>query len=138
MYEVLEEFTCLMYGNTCIKCINEVCALMLRKMVGEEDKFSSKSKVDFSHLPHCKDSLYPNIDRVNYWFCEWKRSHIPICDCPLPLDGHGWTKDDGPPKPLWIHGPIIPPSMMDILQKGDMFDENEDDDDDDDDGVNDY
>ena len=36
--ESLEEFTCLMYGNTGIKCINKVRTLMLRKMVGDEDK----------------------------------------------------------------------------------------------------
>ena len=50
-YSALEEFTCLMYGNMCIKSINEVRALMLKKMVGEEDKLSTKSKLDFSHLP---------------------------------------------------------------------------------------
>ena len=80
VYEVLEEFICLMYGNTCIKCINEVHVLMLRKTVGEEDKLSSKSKVGFSCLPPCKDSLNPHIDRVNYRLCEW---NIPIYDCPL-------------------------------------------------------
>ena len=51
MYETLEEFTYMIYVNMCIKCIKEVCALMLRKMVEVEDKLSSKSKVGFSHLP---------------------------------------------------------------------------------------
>ena len=52
-YSTLEEFTCLMYCNAHIKSINDVRAFMLRKMVGEEDKLSTKSKVDFSHLPPC-------------------------------------------------------------------------------------
>ena len=37
---MLEQFTCLIHGNTCIKCIHKVSTLMLRKMVGEEDKLS--------------------------------------------------------------------------------------------------
>ena len=128
VYESLEEFTCLMYGNTHIKCINEVRTLMLRKMVGDEDKLSSKSKVDFARLPPCKDSLYPHIDRVNYRVCQWKRSHIPIYECPLPQDGHGWNKDDGLLEPLWSRGPILPPSMVDIPEKQDDVDENDEED----------
>lgn len=133
VYEALEEFTCLMYGNTRIKCVNEVRLLMLRKMVGEEDKLSSKSRVDFSRLPPCKDSLYPHIDRVNYRLCQWKRSHIPIYNSPFPQDGHGWNKVDGRLEPLWSRGPILPPTMVDILEKGDVVDEDEQDDE-----MNDY
>ena len=86
-YSALEEFTCLMYSNVSIKSINEIRALMLRKMVGDEDKLSTKSKVDFSHLPPCRDSLLPHIDSVHYKLCMWKQSHIPISECPLPQDG---------------------------------------------------
>ena len=129
MNESLEEVTCLMYGNTGIKCINEVRTLMLRKMVGDEDKLSSKSKVDFARLPPCKDSLYPHIDRVNYRVCQWKRSDIPIYEYPLQLqDDHGWNKDDGLLEPLWSRGPIIPPSMVQILEKQDDVDENDEED----------
>ena len=34
LYSTLEEFTCLMYGNTPIKSIKELRVLVLRKMVG--------------------------------------------------------------------------------------------------------
>lgn len=126
VYEALEEFTCLMYGNTRVKSINEVRLLLLKKMVGEDKKLNSKSKVEFSRLPPCKDSLYPHIDRVNYRLCQWKKSHIPIFDCPHPQDGNGWTMDDGTLEPLWSKGPILPPSMVDILEEGNIQDESED------------
>ena len=64
----------------------------------------------------------------------WKWSHIPIFECPLPQDGHGCTKDDGPLELILSCRPILPPSMVDIIETG----VTEDDDDDDDDGMNDY
>uniref|UniRef100_UPI00358F49B5 uncharacterized protein n=1 Tax=Myxine glutinosa TaxID=7769 RepID=UPI00358F49B5 len=128
-YDALEEFTCLMYGTTCIKSINEVRALMLRKMVGDEDKLTSKSKVDFSQLPPCKDSPIRILTESTTVSVNEKRSHVAIYDCPLPQDGHSWIKDDGPLEPLWSRGPVLPPSMVDILEKGDTVDEKDDEED---------
>ena len=64
----------------------------------------------------------------------WKQSHIHIFECPLPQDGHGWTKHDGPLELIWSCRPILPLSIVHIIETG----VTEDDDDDNDDGMNDY
>ena len=66
LYDCLEEFVCLMYGYPRISSVDEVRTLMLQKMVGAEETLTFKSKVELSHLPPCRDSLIPRVDRVNY------------------------------------------------------------------------
>ena len=46
--------------------VDEVRMLMLKKMIGDKERLNSKSKVEFSHLPHCRHSLITHIDQVNY------------------------------------------------------------------------
>ena len=69
LYNTLEKFTCLMYGNAHIKSINELRVFMLRNILGREDTLSSKSIVDLSRLPPWKDSLSALIDRVCCTVC---------------------------------------------------------------------
>ena len=102
--------------------------------MGEEDKLSSKSKVDFSRLPPCNDSMSAHSDRVNYRLFHFKKSHVPLYDCPRPHDGHGWIKDNDFLEPQWSRGSILPPSMVDILEKSDVDEESEEQED----GLDDY
>ena len=45
MYDEREEFVCLMYGYPRLTKVNEVCTLMLKKMVGgDTDRMKKKSK----------------------------------------------------------------------------------------------
>ncbi len=39
---------------------------MLREMVGENDQLTTKSKVDLSYLPPCRDNLIPHIQCVTH------------------------------------------------------------------------
>ena len=73
--EVTDElgaFTCLMYGHAREKSVNSVRSIMLRKMVGENEELTTKSKVDLSRLPPCRDNLIPHIARVNYRLANYK------------------------------------------------------------------
>ena len=107
----LEAFTCLMHGHA--------NSAMLKKMVGENEVLTSKPKVDLSRLPPCRDSLVPHIGRVNYRLANYKRAHKSIFWRPNPYDpGQGWEKtEEGILEPVWSSGPVLSPSLVDLLQK---------------------
>ena len=130
LYEKLETFTCLMYGYPRETSVNKVKTIMLQKMVGEDEKISLKSKVKLSRLPPCADSLAPHLDRVNHRVAVMKRSHIPVYLAPKPYDGQGWVKDGNKLEPLWSHGSILPPSLVDILDTSQSDDQATDEDED--------
>ena len=62
----LEKFTCLMSGCPPHPSLNEVRTFMLRKMVGEDENLTIKSKVELSCLPPCQDAHVPHVKPVNY------------------------------------------------------------------------
>ena len=68
------------------KSVNSVCSIMLRKIVGENEELTNKSKVDLSQLPSCRDSLTPYIARVNNRPANYKRAHKEILFRPNPYD----------------------------------------------------
>lgn len=86
-------------------------------MVGEDQTLSLKSKVDMVRLPPCQDSLIPHIQRVNHRVACYKRAAEPIYERPRPYDeGQGWLKtEEGMVEPVWSIGPILPPSLLDLL-----------------------
>ena len=53
----IEEFSCLMFGDTSEKRINEVRGRMLRKMFREDDQLTIKSKFDLSKLFPAEEDL---------------------------------------------------------------------------------
>ena len=106
----IEAFTCLMYGQAREKSVNAVRSIMLKKMVGEDEQLTTKTKVDLSRLPPCRDNLVPHIGRVNHRLAIYKRADKPIFWQPKPYDpGQGWEKnEDGTLEPVWSCGPIPP------------------------------
>jgi hypothetical protein len=92
---------------------------MLKKMVGEEEKLTTKSKVELSRLPPSRDNLVPHINRVNHRLAYYKRAEKPIFWHPKPNDpNQGWDKtEDGILEPVWSSGPILPPSLIDLIDK---------------------
>jgi len=91
----LEAFACLMYGYAREKSVNSVRSIMLQKMVGENQELTTKSKVDLSRFPPCRDSLIPHIGRVNYRLANYKRAYKAIFLRPNPYDpGQGWEKTE--------------------------------------------
>ena len=127
----IEAFTCVMYGYPRETSVDSVRIKMLRKMVGEDDTLSIESKVDLVRLPPCRNSLILHVQRVNHRLGCYKKADTPIFDRPKPDEpGQGWTKNsEGVLEPLWCLGPILPISLVDLLQaEPDIMEEDEDDD----------
>ncbi|CAH1773854.1 unnamed protein product [Owenia fusiformis] len=111
-------FTCLMYGYPRERSVNAVRSLMLTKMVGDDQCLTTKSNVDLSRLPPCRDNLIPHIGRVNHRIAIYKRAGKPNIVCPHPDDpGQGWVKSNGILEPLWSCGPILPPSLIELIEE---------------------
>ena len=119
MIDDIEIFTCLMYGYSRQTSIDNVRGIILRKMVGEDEQLTTKSKVDLSHLPPCRDNLIPHIQRVNHRLAIYKQAHVPIFWSPKPYDpGQGWKINvDGVLEPVWSCGPILPSTLIDLIEK---------------------
>ena len=100
-------------------------------MVGEDVTLTAKSKVDFARMPPCQNSLVPHIQRVNYRVANYKRANQPIVIKPKPHDpGQGWIKtEQGCLEPVWSCGPILPLSLIDLMDSPTIEEENEEDED---------
>ena len=127
----LEKFTCIMYGQARESSVNAVRVKMLKKMVGEDETISRKSKIDLARIPPCQDSLIPHCQRANHRLACHKRANQPIIEKPKPYDmDQGWQKvENGSLEPIWSRGPILPMSLIDLLDSTDwdLDDEDEDD-----------
>ena len=93
--KVIEAFTCLKYGYKDESSVDTVREIMLRKMVGEDERMTLCSKVDLSRLPPSKASLTPHIQRVNHHLATLKRATEAEFWCPKPYDDNqGWRKTE--------------------------------------------
>ena len=90
---------------------------MLKKMVGVDAQLLSKSKVDVARLPPARDNLIPHIWCVNHRLATYKRADQAIVELPKPHeDEQGLEKtSDESLVPLWSCGPILPPSLVDLI-----------------------
>ena len=125
----LDKFTCIMYGQARESSVNVVRVKMLKKMVGEDETISKKSKIDLARIPPCQDSLIPHCQRANHRLACHKRANQPIIEKPKPYDmDQGWQKvENGSLEPIWSRGPIIPMSLIDLLDSTDWDLDDEDD-----------
>lgn len=123
----IEHFTCLMYGQTHESSVDVVRGKLLHKMVGEDEKLTTKSKVDLARLPPCHSALKPHIQRVNHRVALYKRADEAIIEKPKPYaDGQGWKKTDGGVlEPVWSCGPVLPAALADLLDPGSDDEEDE-------------
>ena len=114
----MESFTCTMYGHVCMKSDDAVQAKMLKKMGGADQILDSKSKVDLECLPPPKVCLTAHVQRANVRVACYKGADQPILERPNPYDEcMGWEKtmDEGVLEPVWTIGPILPPSLVEVL-----------------------
>ena len=86
-------------------------------MVGENEKLTSKSKVDLARLPPCKSALKPHVNHVNHRMCLYKRADIPILEKLKPYDqGQGWMRtNEGVLEPLQSSVRVLPESLVDLM-----------------------
>ncbi|EDO46759.1 predicted protein [Nematostella vectensis] len=107
-----------------------VRSIMLRKMIGENERLTIKSKVELSRLPPPRDNLVPHIQRVNHRVASYKRADQAVFWRPNPFEpGQGWERnDDGLLEPVWSCGPVLPTSLIDIVEStvGEEEDDEED------------
>ena len=55
-----------MYGQAQDTSVNMVQEKVNKKMVGEDESLTIKSKIDLAHLSQCYKSIIPHVGRVNY------------------------------------------------------------------------
>ena len=106
-------------GHAREKSVNTVRSAMLKKIVGENEVLTSKSKVDLSRLPPCIDSLVPHIGRVNYRHANYKPSSQVDLLVPQPLlswPGLG-TNRGRYLRACVVEQTCASPSLVDLLQK---------------------
>ena len=125
--EVLEEFTCLVYGQNRESSMDGLRTKPLRKIVGEDEKLTSKPKADLARLPPCHPALKPHIQRVNHRVALYKRADESILEKPNPYDdGQGWIKTVyGVLETVWSCDAALPNSLVDLLDTGDREGEEE-------------
>ena len=114
----VEAFTCLLYGYAREVSVDKVRSIMLKKMVGDDERLTIKSKVDLACLPPCKKNLIPHVHRVNHRLANYKRANQATYWRPKPSDeGQGWEKNvHGVLEPVWSCGPILPTLLTDIIE----------------------
>lgn len=61
VFGYIEAFTCLMHGHA-EKFVNNIRSTMIKRMIGEDDTLSTKSKVDLSRQPPCSENLVPHVN----------------------------------------------------------------------------
>ena len=118
-----------MYNQSRESSVDVDRAKLLREMVGEDNKLTSKSKVDLAHLPPCYSALRPHIQWVNHRVALYKKAADNIVESPKPYDdGQGWMRTEaGVLEPVWSCNPILPVSLIDLLDSIDTEEENKED-----------
>ncbi|KAK2164990.1 hypothetical protein NP493_1387g00009 [Ridgeia piscesae] len=100
-------------------------AKFLLQIVGEDEKLTSKSKIDLVRLPPCHSALKPHFQRVNHRVALYKRADESILENSYDY-GHGWIRtEDGVLEPVWSCGAALPNSLIDLLDTGDRDKEEE-------------
>jgi hypothetical protein len=143
--DVLESYTCRLYGVTTTNCVNEARFQLFErkyKTPGScRHRFSALRKIkglNSCSMPPCKDTLKEKLMRANYVALKWKNAGEEIIENEPPED-HGWLKSGSLYEIKWFGGDQIPPSDFDVLtEEEDAADDDDDDNDDDDndDGSN--
>ena len=92
--ELLEQFTCLIHWQSQESSVDIVCTKLHGKMFGEDQKLTSRSKVDLARLPHCLVALRPHIQLVNQRAALYNWVNEANLEKPYPYDdgqGTGWN-----------------------------------------------
>ena len=80
----LEDFTCLMYGQKRESSMDGLRAKLLCKIMGEDEKLTSKTKVDLVRLPSFHSALKPHLQRLNHRVALYKRANESILEKQQP------------------------------------------------------
>ena len=64
-----------MYGQNRESSMDGLRAKLLRNIVGEDEKLTSKSKINLARLPPCQSAWKPHLQRLNHRVALYKRIH---------------------------------------------------------------
>ncbi|KAK2168989.1 hypothetical protein NP493_1209g00022 [Ridgeia piscesae] len=79
-----------MYGQNRESSMDGLRAKLLRKIVVEDEKLTSKSKIDLVRLPPCHSALKPHLQRLNHHVALYKHADEAIlATLKLYDDGQG-------------------------------------------------
>ena len=121
----VEKFTCLMYGQSRETSVDGACVKLLRKMVGDGEKLTSKSKVNLGRLPPCYSALKQHFRCVNH-----RVAHQAIIEKPKLYEKcQGWLRNDSNNilEPIWSCGGVLKTTLVDILETTASEDNGDDD-----------
>ena len=104
LVEVLEEFTCKLYGDTS----KDINATRYKSFCATT---SEKS------LPPCKDALLQHIKRCSYQAAIHHRSLHQTISAPSP-NGYGWSVKDGVIDVVWKTKAAAPESLLKVVKCG--------------------
>ena len=119
MFQLLEEFVCLLYGIRS-KSVNEA-----RRKIFERKNKREKKIPNLSSLPPCKDVLWYHALRSNFVAYIWRNSIEPIIDIPNIAE-NGWLSTG---EILWLDDAF--PEEIDELLCNNILDNYQDDEDED-------
>ena len=117
--EVLEEFTCSVYGFKPTKkykpTINN-CRYQkfIERFTAKKGVLSTDVGVDISLLPPCHSSLLLHIKRSNYQTAIWRKSLEPQHHLSEP-NLHGWVQGVDGLEIQWTHQEMMPQYLVSIL-----------------------
>ena len=89
----LEQFVCMMYGDSKAYDVNKLRADTVRKRFtpGDDRPLSHCKGIDLSQLPPCKKGLQMHIKRANFQTMVWKNAAFNFPEIPKP-EANGWKR----------------------------------------------
>ncbi|KAG1666825.1 PIN2/TERF1-interacting telomerase inhibitor 1 [Nymphon striatum] len=100
-----------------IECFSEEEDINVTNPVALLNAAQNCSRESLDHALH--DPSTAHISRVNHRLAIYKRADIPIFWSPKPYNPEqGWERnDEGVLEPVWSCGPVLPPTMIDLVEK---------------------
>ena len=86
MLKQLDEFACLIDGQNRESSMDGLRAKQLRKIVVQNEKLTSKSKIDLARLPPCHSALKSHLQGWNHRVALYKRADESMLEKLKPYD----------------------------------------------------
>ena len=100
-------------------------AKRLLKIVGKDEKHTSKSMIELVRLLPCHSALKPHLQRLKLRVALYKHADKSILEKLKPDDdGQGWIMtEDGVLEQVWSCGAALPNSLVNLLDTGEREEE---------------
>jgi hypothetical protein len=125
-FNILESFTCLMYGKKNISSVNEArLDSFLKTYQPKKDNPMAKVRgVDGSALPPCRDVLRQQVLQTNFVCSIWNNANKGKL-VQYPPEQNGWILEDGKYSLRWFDGDMVPSTLEEIITQDEETQEDE-------------